>query len=626
MKRFAPAGIADVKLSDPYLSPRQRAGYEVTIPASIAQSHRTGRIEAFKLDWKPGQPGEPHIFWDSDVAKVLEGMAYAVMQHPGDRALAAELDSYVDLIVSAQQPDGYLNVYFTVVEPGRRWQNLFNWHELYCAGHLMEAAVAHYHATGSRKFLDAMCRYADYIGTVFGAGDGKRHGYPGHEEIELALCRLAEATGNDRYYDLAKYFIDERGKSPNYFVEEGRARGEDIDEVALSNRQAHRPVREQQDAVGHSVRALYLYAGMVDVAGKFGDGELLSAARRLFRSTVDRRMYLTGGVGSTSDGEAYTVDYNLPNDTTYAESCASMALVQLAKRLLNLTGEGQYADVLEQALYNGALSGISRHGDAFFYANLLEVDRNTFAHNTTARVRQPWFGCSCCPTSFCRFLPQLGSFCWSRRGDDEYRLNIPAAGVADFGAAVFEVGGSYPNDGDIPVVVRKGGSFALSIRIPGWCRSHHLSLNGEAVAAVPADGYITVKRDWKSGDTLRLTLSITVDVVRANPLVTNDNGRIALMRGPVVYAFESIDNGEVIPRLSVLSGRSFELTAVEGLPGVPAIKASALLDSDVAGGALYVRNRAPERKPFEAIAIPYALWQNRGESSMAVWVREACEA
>ena len=276
MKKYTPPSITAVRLADSYLAPRMTANYEVTIPSSIRKCHETGRIEAFKLDWKPGMPNQPHIFWDSDVAKVLEGMAYAVAQHPEDRALAEELDSYVDLIISAQQPDGYLNIVFTSQRPEERWSNLYDCHELYCAGHLMEAAVAHFRATGKRKFLDALCRYADYIATVFGTEPGKLRGYPGHEEIELALCKLADASGNNKYYDLARYFVDERGRTPNYFVEEGKKRNGEL-HYGLENRQAHKPVREQHDAVGHSVRALYLYTGMADVAAHFDDAGLFAA-------------------------------------------------------------------------------------------------------------------------------------------------------------------------------------------------------------------------------------------------------------------------------------------------------------------------------------------------------------
>ena len=287
-----------IKLLDPVFAPRQETGYRVTIPGCIRRCEETGRLKAFKLQWKKGEPEQPHVFWDSDVAKVLEGMAEMLMVHP-DPAMEKELDELVDLIVGAQQEDGYLNVHFTVVEPEKRWSNLGNQHELYCAGHLIEAAVAHFEATGSRKFLDAMCRYADYIASVFGPAPGQKRGYPGHEEIELALVRLYRAVGEKRYLELAKFFIDERGAEPSYFVDVEKS----LNRAQLPNRQAHKPVRLQEKAVGHAVRAVYLYCGMVDVAVETQDSGLLNAAVRLFDNVTQRQMYITGGIGSTTHNE-----------------------------------------------------------------------------------------------------------------------------------------------------------------------------------------------------------------------------------------------------------------------------------------------------------------------------------
>ena len=401
-------------MCDPVFAPRMESCRSVTIPASVKRCRETGRIDCFRLNWKPGMPNQPHRFFDSDFAKVLEGMAYMLELHPEDKALAEELDRFVDLVISAQQPDGYLNTYYTCVEPENRWKNLFESHELYCAGHLIEAAVAHFRATGSRKFVDALARYADYISTVFGPGPDQKQGYPGHEELELALCKLADVTGEKKYVELAGFFIDKRGTSPNYFVEEAIRNGSQLSQEQLANRQADRPVREELNATGHSVRALYLYSGMADVAAATGDAELFAVCERMFDSIVQKRMYITGGCGSTPIQEQFTVDWNLPNDTSYAESCATMALVLFARRMLEYTGRGKFADVMEQALYNGALSGISLRGDQYFYANLLEVDANTFVHNTTCAKRQPWFDCSCCPTAtavFCRSLGTSPSRC-----------------------------------------------------------------------------------------------------------------------------------------------------------------------------------------------------------------------
>ncbi len=607
-------------MRDPVFAPRMESCRNATIPSSVARCRETGRIDCFRLDWKPGMPNQPHRFFDSDFAKVLEGMAYMVELHPEDKALAEELDRFVDLVISAQQPDGYLNTYYTCVEPENRWKHLFESHELYCAGHLMEAAVAHFHATGNRKFVDALARYADYIGSVFGPAPGQKQGYPGHEELELALCKLADATGEKKYAELAKFFIDRRGTSPNYFEEEAKRNGSSLSREQLANRQAARPVREEQDAVGHSVRALYLYSGMADVAAATQDKELFAVCERMFDSIAQKRMYITGGCGSTPIQEQFTVDWNLPNDTSYAESCATMALVLFSRRMLEYTGRGKFADVMEQALYNGALSGISLHGDQYFYANLHEVDANTFVHNTTCAERQPWFGCSCCPTSYCRFLPQLGNFTFTTR-QGEFRLDIPAAGLYRFSEGELEIGGQYPYDGLIPITIRRGGSFRLALRIPGWCRAFQLRLNGALVDATPEEGYLQLEREWSSGDRLELALEMPVEVVRAHWRVTSDAGRIALMRGPVVYALESVDNGDRIPRLILPARQEFKLEEAPGLPaGTVAIRGRAFEESDCSGGALYYRGE-PERKETEFLAVPYALWQNRGPAHMAVWMR-----
>ncbi len=611
MTKYESVKITEVQLNDPVFAPRIDTVIERTIPACIRQCHKTGRIEAFKLDWKEGMPNKPHIFWDSDVAKVVEGMAMALELRP-DAKLEAELEKYVALIVSAQQPDGYLNIVFTTQRKEERWKDLFNMHELYCAGHLMEAAVAHFNATGRRNFLDCMCRYADYIASVFGTEEGKKHGYPGHEEIELALCKLAKATGNRKYFDLAAYFVNERGKSPNYFAAEQPW----IGEQDLKNRQAHKPVREQTDADGHAVRAVYLYAGMADVAAEFNDATLYDACENLWNSIVNKRMYITGGIGSTQVGEAFTVDYNLANDTAYAESCAAIGLIFFAQRMLNATGDARYADIMEQSLYNNALSGISLGGEHFFYANMLEVDDNSFVHGHISKVRQEWFGCSCCPTNYCRFLPQLGSFVWSV-ADDEVRLNMPVAGKLARG---IEVSGGYPYDGKIAVKFTTGGKYKFSLRIPGWCEKYELKLNGKACPEKPVKGYVTFDREWQAGDEIQLDLAMPVRVMYPHVKITSDAGKVALMRGPLVYALESVDNGKVIPQLIIDPEQEFTIARAANLPeGTVALQGYAQLEEQ-SGNALY-SSRKPERKTQNFTAIPYALWQNRGDSNMTVWLR-----
>lgn len=604
-----------IKLLDPVFAPRQETGYRVTIPGCIRRCEETGRLKAFKLQWKKGEPEQPHVFWDSDVAKVLEGMAEMLMVHP-DPAMEKELDELVDLIVGAQQEDGYLNVHFTVVEPEKRWSNLGNQHELYCAGHLIEAAVAHFEATGSRKFLDAMCRYADYIASVFGPAPGQKRGYPGHEEIELALVRLYRAVGEKRYLELAKFFIDERGADPSYFVDVEKS----LNRAQLPNRQAHKPVRLQEKAVGHAVRAVYLYCGMVDVAVETQDSGLLNAAVRLFDNVTQRQMYITGGIGATSHNEEFTHDFGLPNDTAYAESCAAIGLALFAKRLLDATGESKYADVLERVLYNNGLSGISLSGDEFFYANLLEVNDTTYEHGVTRKKRQKWFDCSCCPTNYCRFLPQLGTFCCSV-SPELLRIDIPAAAVVSTENYEVRIDGKYPYDGSLALTVLRGGAFAVALRIPAWCGEYSIEVNGNAVNGEMESGYWKMMREWQPGDRITAVLAMKPELIYPHPSIAADAGKVAIQRGPVVYCLESVDNSG-IPLQSVIlpSVPGFRLGQVDGLPeDTVAIRCDAKLEFS-GDDALY-RNTSPQYRNVEVCAIPYALWQNRGESSMQVFLR-----
>lgn len=604
-----------IKLQDQVFAPRQETAYQVTIPSCIRCCEETGRLEAFKLKWKEGDPNQPHFFWDSDVAKVMEGMAEMLMIHP-DAAMEKRLNELVDLVVGAQQPDGYLNIYFTVVEPEKRWSNLGVLHELYCAGHLIEAAVAHFKVTGSRKFLDAMCRYADYIASVFGTEPGQKRGYPGHEEIELALVKLYRATGEKRYLKLAKYFIDERGSEPNYFAEVEKS----MKLTRLSYNQAHKPVRLQSEAVGHAVRAVYLYCGMVDVAVETQDSELMDAAIRLFDNIAQKQMYITGGIGSSCIDEKFTHNYGLPNDTAYAESCAAIGLAFFAKRLLDATGESKYADVLEKVLYNNGLSGISLSGDEFFYANLLEVNDTTFEHGVTMKKRQKWFDCSCCPTNYSRFIPQLGGLCYNL-SPKLLRIDIPAASVVSTANYEVKIDGGYPYDGKIMLTILRGGDFAIAFRIPDWCKEYSFEVNDSPVTGEIEKGYWKAKRNWQSGDRISVSLTIKPTLIYPHPAVVADAGKAAIQYGPTVYCLESVENPD-IPLQNVILPPTpdFRLGKVDGLPEeTVAIRCNAKLEFSQ-DNALY-RTTPPQYREVEVCAIPYALWQNRGETSMQVFTR-----
>ena len=622
--RYATPAPSAVSLADPVLAPRVEANRAATIPACLKHFEKEHCIDALKLRWKKGDKWWPHIFWDSDVAKVAEGMAREIARRP-DPALARRLDSLARLIVSAQRPDGYLNTHFTLVEPEKRWTNLHDWHELYCAGHLMEAAVAHFEATGERFFLDAMRRYADLIAKTFGRKPGQKRGYPGHEEIELALCRLARATGERKYLDLAHYFVDERGRKPNYYVKK-----EGWQEWRLPYLQAHRPPREQREAVGHAVRWAYLCCGMVDAGDARSDAGLLEAAVAMWENATGRRMLVTGGIGTDRGNEAFERDFKLDNLTAYAESCAAIGLALLSRRLHDCTGAARYLDVLERALYNGIPSGVSLSGDRFFYQNPLASGPDS----PYARERQAWFYCSCCPTNFARFWPQAAQLCLAVR-PGEVRLCVPAASELRLESGLrIVVEGGYPYDGRIDIRFvgpsvssaasgpRKSGAFALSLRIPDWCGTFTLAVNGRRLAAKPKDGFVSVERAWKPGDEVALDLAMPVRVLRANDNVEADAGRIALQRGPLVYALESVDNGPALHRLSIPAKQDFRLVAAKGLPRGTVAIAGTALETTRPGDALYSAAATRTRRR-RFVAIPYALWQNRGPAEMQVWTREA---
>ena len=629
MKCWESAVPGQVRLEDPFFKVWTEKNRLSTLPSALRKCRESGRIDAFRLNWKEGMANKPHPYWDSDVAKVLEGMAYELMTEP-DRELEKELEEIVALIVSSQGTDGYLNSYYSVVEPEKRWKDLAYGHELYCAGHLMEAAVAHFQATGRRNFLDCMCRCADYIASVFGRGEGRIRGYPGHPEIELALCRLAKATGRKRYLELAKFFIDERGREPRYY-----ACVEGIEnETNLKQLQAHRPLREQNEAVGHAVRAVYLYSGMADVAAATDDAELLDLCRTLFRNIAERKMYITGGIGATREGEAFLEEWNLPNAEAYAESCAAIGLVFFAERMLNITGDSCYADVMERVLYNGALSGIGLSGDVFYYANPLEMNPGIRLPEPYSVDRRPWFSCSCCPTNCCRFLPGIATRLWSVKEETEdktgaaaVRLNIPAASVYDDSRRRIRVSGAYPYDGRFEVLFESDFPGTFSFRIPEYCGGAFQStLNGRSVRLpVDGNGYALLKGMKKKGDCLEVNLNMPVRVMRSHPSLLQNHGKIALTRGPLVYALESADNPPGLERLLIPADQSFQtLPAASGSlpPGTLFIRGTAFREKERCADSPLYSTDSPDLEKGTFTALPYALRQNRGGNEMILWVRE----
>lgn len=622
-----PVLFVNVCIKDRFWAPRIRANRDVTIPMAYKHCKTTGRIDAWK--WRPGTSGEPHIFWDSDVAKWMEAVAYSLALRP-DAKTERKVDKVISMMAGAQERDGYLNSHFSLVEPGKRWTNLRDWHELYCAGHLIEAAVAYFDATGKRKFLDIMCRYADHIHRLFGRGRGQMRGYPGHQEIELALVKLYRSTGRKHYLDMATYFVDERGRKPNYFDKEAKARG-DNSHYLPSYSQVHKPVREQKEAVGHAVRALYMYSGMADVAAETGDKTLLSACRRLWKNLTQKRMYITGGVGSSAANEGFTADYDLPNESAYAETCAAIALVFWAHRMLHLDPDGRYADVMERALYNGVISGVSLDGERFFYANPLAAHpaMMTFAHPHVQLERQEWFGCSCCPVNVARLLASFGSYIYSRR-DSEVWVHLYVAGRAELevgdGNVILEQKTHYPWDEKVQIEIksRNAGVFTLALRIPAWCRRPVLKVNGRIVrlGGCVKKGYAKIKREWANGEKVELVLPMPIERVTADPRVRQNTGRVALQRGPIVYCLEEVDNGKglndiVLPGNAKLSVK----TDHKLFGGIHVITGKALRsDESGSGGQLY-RTTPSGKRRVNFKAIPYFLWANRGKGEMLVWVR-----
>jgi uncharacterized protein len=592
-----PLPLQSVRIDDAFWSPRLEINRRLTVPHAYKLCKSSGRIDAFKLRWRPGMARKPHYFWDSDVAKWVEAAAYCLATKL-DAALRRKLERVVALIARAQQPDGYLNVYFTVVEPAKRWTNLRDHHELYCAGHLIEAGVAHFEATGKRTLLDVVCRYADHIDATF--GPGKRTGYPGHEEIELALVKLYRATAERRYLDLAAYFINERGRQPHFYDAEACLRGEDPSnwEWDYTKNQSHLPVREQREAVGHAVRAMYLYSGMTDVAAETGDASLLAACKRLWRSVTRRKMYITGGVGAIRRGEALGPGYFLPAEAAYAETCAACGLVFFAHRMLQIERHRDYADVMERALYNGVLTGVSLDGRRFFYENPLA--------SAGTHHRKEWFDCACCPPNLARLLASLGRYVYSVDEQAIY-IHLFVGGAANFTIAGQQVRlkqqTRYPWYGDVTLTVALDppATFDVMVRLPGWCGNYDVRINGRRITPQAQRGYLRVRRAWSSGDCIQLRLDMPIERVTAHPRVADAVGKVALCRGPIVFCVEVCDRGRDARRLQLSDGA----------------KLTASYTPSVLGGTIFIRDG---RRKASFRAIPYCLWDNRQPGSMAVWL------
>lgn len=587
------------------------------------------------------------VFQDSDFYKWIEAVGYSLTQHP-DPQLESIADGAIDIVCAAQQEDGYLDTYYILNGKDRIFTNLRDHHELYCLGHLLEGAVAYYQATGKDKLLKAASRYADYVADYFGPEEGKCKGYPGHEIAEMALVRLYETTQDSKYLDLAKYFIDERGKQPYYFDKE---HPEEVKKnpngLRYAYNQAHLPVREQDEAVGHAVRAVYLYSGMADIARLTEDDTLFDACKRLWDNMVQKKLYITGGIGGTHMGEAFSFNYDLPNDTAYAETCASIGLVFFARRMLEICPDVQYADVMEQALYNTVLAGMALDGKSFFYVNPLEVlpeachkDERKFH---VKPVRQKWFGCACCPPNLARTLSSVSSYAFTETEDtlfvhlyigSELKKNVNGTDVS------VHMTSEFPWNGKVTLQADSADTpFTLALRLPGWCTSYQVSLLGaahnpisgsEAITGLDAseytikDGYLYITRKWKESETLTLDFPMEIQVWNANPNVREDIGRAAVTRGPITYCLEEADNGCDLHLLTLDWNAPAQVRdfTVCGEPVKEILMQGFKEDKEKeAPQRLYRPVQTAEKSPVILRFIPYYTWANRGENEMSVWVR-----
>jgi hypothetical protein len=578
--------FSHVKITDNFWSPRLDKHVSATLPVCINQiENQTGRMQNF-VNAAIGKGEHSGIFFDdSDVYKALEGIAYSLINNPNPE-LERKADEWIDKIAAAQQEDGYINTYYTLTGLENRWTNMDK-HEMYCAGHMIEAAVAYYQATGKRKLLDVSIRMADHMISLF--GPDKRHWVPGHEEIELALVKLYRITKEQKYLDFAYWLLEERGHGYGSKGNEG--------EWDPFYYQDAVPVRDLESISGHAVRCMYLYCGMADVAALKHDTAYIAAMDRLWDDVVLRNMYVTGGIGSSKNNEGFTDDYDLPNLEAYCETCASVGMVYWNQRMNQFTGDSKYIDVLERSMYNGALAGVSLSGDRFFYVNPLESKGD---HH-----RQEWYGCACCPSQISRFLPSIGNYIYGISANALW-VNLFIGNTArlaiDGNDVILKQETNYPWDGLVKFTVASNRPLSkeLRIRIPGWCKSYSLSINGKDIYVPVEKGYAVIS-NWKSGDIISLNMDMPVEKVAADPRVKQDMGKRAVQRGPLVYCLEEIDNKKDFDRLRLTASTDFKVQQkTEFLGEITTIQA-------VTG---------EQRLLF----VPYYAWDNREAGKMKVWI------
>lgn len=577
------------------------------------------------------------VFQDTDVAKWLEAVGFA-LSWERDEKLEALADETIDLIGRAQQPDGYLNTYFTIKEPGLRWTNLMEGHELYTAGHMIEAAVAYYEATGKKKFLDIVSRFADLICDTFGAEEGKIHGYPGHQEIELALVKLYRVTGTHKYLELAKYFIDARGEGENYFLNEEKKPAfkrifPDFHDYNPAYSQSHQPVRKQKTAEGHAVRANYMYSAMADLACEYEDDRLKAACENLWDNMVHKRMYITGSVGSSGILERFTTDYDLPNASNYSETCASIALAMFGKRMADMEKDASYMDAVERALYNTVLSGIAMDGKSFFYVNPLEVwpanciPRTSMEH--VKPVRQKWFGVACCPPNITRTLASLGQYVYFQEKDQIYvNLYIANETEVQIGGNPFKITleGNFPWENNLRFTVdgESESEGMIAFRVPSYAKNFCILHNGQKVEIKTEKGYAKIAGKF-SHEIFEISFEAPAVFVHANPQVRADAAKTAVVKGPLVYCLEEADNGDDLSALLIDTVQTPEEIYDDQLLGgcsVVHISGRKISGEGWNEHVLY-QEKPVSLEDVKLTLVPYCYWGNRKAGEMLVWMKES---
>lgn len=625
--------LSQVRITDLFWSRYQQLLIDTTLPAQYEQLVQTGRLENFKRAARAkGEFQGVHCFNDSDVYKYIEACAYALATTAGNNAgrdqVRRQMDDAIATVIPAQEPTGYINTFFQLKHPQLKWRNLGSMHEMYCGGHLIEAAVALHESLGDRRLLGMATKFADHVMDIF--GPGRRLGYPGHEEIELALIRLAGATGEVKYREFARWLVEQRGRRPSPI----EAELDDAEAMAISAHaprflrresvyvgdyaQDHAPIREHTEVVGHAVRAMYLYIAAADLADGRDDEKLESALESAWTNLTQRRMYVTGGIGPSSSNEGFTADFDLPNLTAYAETCAACGLVFWGHRMLEMTGVGDYADAMERALYNGVISGISLDGVDYFYDNPLE--------SRGRHRRTPWFPCACCPPNVARLIGSLGAYV-AGASEDAFYIHLPVGLQATFsigGVAVeVEIAGNYPWSGKFEIRLKptRPVSFALHVRIPDWSDEVDSDLPEAEEEATYESGYAVFDREWRTGEVLTIDFGVKPKWVEADPRVRDNLGRAALMYGPLVYCAEETDLG-FAPQLFVADVDAEIVTApVKQLEGVTTLTVEGVAEIESFPDALYAELGTTETREASATLIPYYAWANRGAGSMLVWFR-----